>query len=49
MAYNIFRLAILPRRLAAHLLLSEIQAEARLARAIDDDEPRVNRVVTVTQ
>ena len=28
-------------QLAAHLLLSELQAEARLARAIDDDEPRL--------
>jgi hypothetical protein len=41
MAYNSSKLATLPRRLAAHLLLSELQAEARLARAIDDDEPRV--------
>ena len=41
MAYNSSKLATLPRRLAAHLLLAEIQAEARLARAIDDDEPRV--------
>jgi Na+-translocating ferredoxin:NAD+ oxidoreductase RnfC subunit len=49
MAYNSSKLATLPRRLAAHLLLAEIQAEARLARAIDDDEPRVNSVVTVTQ
>jgi len=41
MAYNSSKLATLPRRLAAHLVLSELQAEARLARAIDDDEPRV--------
>ena len=41
MAYNSSKLATLPRRLAAHLLLSELQSEARLARAIDDDEPRV--------
>ena len=41
MAYNSSKLATLPRRLASHLLLSELQAEARLARAIDDDEPRV--------
>ena len=41
MAYNSSKLATLPRRLAAHLLLAEIQAEARLARAIDDDEPMV--------
>jgi hypothetical protein len=49
MAYNSSKLATLPRRLAAHLLLSELQAEARLERAMglwdatfpDDDEPRV--------
>jgi hypothetical protein len=49
MAYNSSKLATLPRRLAAHLLLSELQAEARLERATglwdatfpDDDEPRV--------
>jgi hypothetical protein len=49
MAYNSSKLATLPRRLAAHLLLAEIQAEARLERAMglcdatfpDDDEPRV--------
>jgi len=41
MAYNSSKLATLPRRLAAHLVLGELQAEARLARAIDDDEPRV--------
>jgi hypothetical protein len=48
MAYNSSKLATLPRRLAAHLLLSELQAEARLERAMglwdatfpDDDEPR---------
>ena len=34
MAYNSSKLATLPRRLAAHLLLSEIQAEARLERAM---------------
>ena len=41
MAYNSSKLATLPRRLAAHLVLAELQSEARLARAIDDDEPRV--------
>ena len=41
MAYNSSKLATLPRRLAAHLLLSELQAEARLERAIDDDTPKV--------
>ena len=34
MAYNSSKLATLPRRLAAHLLLSELQAEARLERAM---------------
>ena len=41
MAYNSSKLATLPRRLAAHLLLSELQAEARLERAMDDDTPKV--------
>jgi hypothetical protein len=41
MAYNSSKLATLPRRLAAHLLLSELQAEARLEHAIDDDTPKV--------
>ena len=41
MAYNSSKLATLPRRLAAHLVLAELQSEVRLARAIDDDEPRV--------
>jgi hypothetical protein len=49
MPYNSSKLATLPRRLAAHLLLSELQAEARLERFAasfdqhfpDDDEPRV--------
>ena len=34
MPYNSSKLATLPRRLAAHLLLAEIQAEARLERAM---------------
>jgi hypothetical protein len=34
MPYNSSKLATLPRRLAAHLLLSELQAEARLERAM---------------
>ena len=49
MAYNSSKLATLPRRLAAHLLLSELQVEARLECAMglwdstfpDDYEPRV--------
>ena len=49
MAFNSSKLATLPRRLAAHLLLAEIQAEARIVLTIDDDEPLVNSVVTVTQ
>lgn len=49
MAYNSSKLATMPRTLAGHLILAELQAEARLERAMglwdatfpDDDEPRV--------
>ena len=44
MAYNSSRGAVLPKTIKAHLLLSELQAEARLERAmaapVDDDVPR---------
>ena len=49
MAFNSSKLVTLPRRLAGHLLLAELQAEAMMVLTIDDDEPRVNSVVTVTQ
>lgn len=37
MAFNSTKAATMPRTLAAHLLLAELRAEARLERAIDDD------------
>ena len=49
MAFNSSKSAILPRTIKAHLLLAELQAEARRERFAessdqhfpDDDEPRV--------
>ena len=49
MAYNSSRGAVLPKTIKAHLLLSELQAEARLERAMglwdatfpDDDTTKV--------
>jgi hypothetical protein len=45
MAFNSSKSAILPRTIKAHLLLAELQAEARRERFDqhfpDDDEPRV--------
>jgi hypothetical protein len=43
MKFNSSKLATMPRTLAGHLILAELQAEARLERATfpDDDEPRV--------
>jgi hypothetical protein len=49
MSYNSTKGAVLPKTIKAHLLLAELQAEARAERFVesfdqyfaDDDEPRV--------
>jgi hypothetical protein len=41
MKFNSSKLATMPRTLAGHLILAELQAEARLERAMDDDTPKV--------
>jgi len=49
MAYNSSKVSVLPRTIKAHLVLAELQAEARAERFAasfdqhfaDDDEPRV--------
>ena len=41
MKFNSSKLATMPRTLAGHLVLAELQAEARLERAMDDDTPKV--------
>ena len=41
MKFNSSKLATMPRTLAGHLLLAELQAEARLERAMDDDTTKV--------
>ena len=41
MKFNSSKLATMPRTLAGHLVLAELQAEARLERAMDDDTPKL--------
>jgi len=49
MAYSSSQLATMPRALPEPLLLAELQAEARLERAMDDDTIKVSNPMDSAQ